>query len=396
MNVMRRAGLSSSCAAVAALLGSSLLFQSGRGEERVADSPAAAETVVQRIEELGGVVRYLSARGKSLEVDFQFSGEQLADEHLECLSALGNVVALRLKRTAVTDTGMAQVGKIHSLRRLYLEETQITDRGLIQLSSLPELEFLNLYGTAVTDRGIRRLGTLPRLAELFIGETPVTQAGVVALRKVAPQIKVIPDRAEDRRRAEVFLQSAVILLGDAEDRLEEAEQSFRELDPQKDELKKAKEEADKLAAERRGQADELAKQRAAATKLVEERQREADEVTEKAREKPNDEQLQRAKEERLKALAEARVRASEASLSYDESHKEADAASAKAALAKAQSDRANQAGGIQSQAKKVLEGARSRLGYAQRDVCFPFPGKLLIPYGRLRLDYAQRGMRFAE
>jgi len=100
----------------------------------------------------------------------------------------------------------------------------------------------------------------------------------------------------------------------------------------------------KVAAERRCQADELAKQRDAATKLVEERQRRADESGEKARDKPNDERLQRAKEEKQKAYAEARTPASGTSVAYDESRKQADAVRAKADMATLWSIRAKKAG----------------------------------------------------
>ena len=71
---------------------------------------ANAEEAVSRIEELGGSVRLIVAKGKELEADFQFSGNALADEHLQLLKHLPEIVVLRLKNVAVTDAGGLAAG----------------------------------------------------------------------------------------------------------------------------------------------------------------------------------------------------------------------------------------------------------------------------------------------
>ncbi len=69
--------------------------------------PAKNEAeAVQRIEELGGAVRYLSKNpADGLEVDIQFA-DSFADEHLQYLASLRNVRLLRLKNTNVSDAGL--------------------------------------------------------------------------------------------------------------------------------------------------------------------------------------------------------------------------------------------------------------------------------------------------
>ena len=136
-----------------------------RGAEQDADKSKVDQAVAQ-IEEVGGAVRYIDAKRRSLEVDFQFAGDQVRDEHLQPVLALPRVYVLRLKGTAVTDTGLAHVAKITTLQRLYLEETAVTDAGLQHLAALKNLEFLNLHSTKVTDRGIEIVAKLPKLKQL--------------------------------------------------------------------------------------------------------------------------------------------------------------------------------------------------------------------------------------
>ena len=89
---MRQIHFFSRCALVTGLLLSMPLVRTGQGEERKSNERLAAEKAVQQIEEVGGTVRYLTAGTDELEVDFQFAGEQLGDEHLQYVKALENVV----------------------------------------------------------------------------------------------------------------------------------------------------------------------------------------------------------------------------------------------------------------------------------------------------------------
>jgi len=112
------------------------------------------------------------------------------------------VVILRLNATALTDAGLAHVGKVSTLLRLYLEQTAVTDAGLQHLVGLKELEYLNLYGTAVSDTGLERLPALAKLKQVFVSQTRVTPAGIAKLRQAVPGLQVVPDPAQDRQRAQ--------------------------------------------------------------------------------------------------------------------------------------------------------------------------------------------------
>ena len=155
--------------------------------------PAAnANEAVARIEELGGVVRYVSRKSDSLEVDFQFSSKTVTDAHLRYLHQLKKVTILRLKNTRITDAGLTHVSKITTLKRLYLEKTTVTDAGIQHLASMQELTYLNLYGTAVSDTGLEILKKLTQLEQLFIGQTKVTKPPLSACRSRLPSCKSFP------------------------------------------------------------------------------------------------------------------------------------------------------------------------------------------------------------
>lgn len=115
---------------------------------------------------------------------------------------------LRLKGTAVTDAGLANLGKCSNLRFLILANDKITDAGLIHLAApkslwvldlsgtqvtdagmatvvqFPELHMFALQGTAVTDAGLEKLAGSKSLELLFLFNTKVTPAGIARLKAV--------------------------------------------------------------------------------------------------------------------------------------------------------------------------------------------------------------------
>lgn len=73
--------------------------------------------------------------------------------------------------------------------RLDLRRTGVTDTGLAQLASLQRLEYLNLYATRVTDAGLPHLAALKRLRSLYTWQTTVTEAGQKQLRTILPHLQ---------------------------------------------------------------------------------------------------------------------------------------------------------------------------------------------------------------
>ena len=81
--------------------------------------------------------------------------------------ASGDVVALRLGNSDLSDDELCLLQPFDGLRELNLDHTLVTEKGLIYLQNLKELRSLSL-------RGI-----------------PVTDAGVAALQKALPDLKII-------------------------------------------------------------------------------------------------------------------------------------------------------------------------------------------------------------
>ena len=69
----------------------------------------------------------------------------------------GEVIAVNLCRTKITDAGLVHFKNLARLQELHLYNTQITDAGLVQLTGLSSLRTLMLEDTRITNGGISQL-----------------------------------------------------------------------------------------------------------------------------------------------------------------------------------------------------------------------------------------------
>ena len=86
---------------------------------------------------------------------------------------------------------MARLRELKSLRDLKLKETAITDTGLCHLDNLLRLETLILRDTQVTDDGLAQFESLTSLKNLDLRRTHVTAEGVGKLRLKLPDCDII-------------------------------------------------------------------------------------------------------------------------------------------------------------------------------------------------------------
>lgn len=86
------------------------------------------------------------------------------------------IVEAELARTAVTDAGLAAVGRWTNLRSLDLSRTKVTGQGVATLAGLKQLEALNLTDSAVDADGIARARAMPALRRLWAFGAPGTEA----------------------------------------------------------------------------------------------------------------------------------------------------------------------------------------------------------------------------
>jgi hypothetical protein len=105
--------------------------------------------------------------------------DHLTDEALAHLSGFPRLQVLRLKGSQASDQGLAHVGKLKELRRLWLFDSfDVTDVGVAHLAGCRNLELLYLNHSQVGDEGLRVLSRLPRLTELLLQGNRCTDLGL--------------------------------------------------------------------------------------------------------------------------------------------------------------------------------------------------------------------------
>jgi len=78
----------------------------------------------------------------------------------------------------------AHLDDAYEMRMLVLNATEIGDNGLRQLGHMARLEGLGLARTKVTDAGLAHLSAFPNLVSLNLNETAITDAGLAHLRRL--------------------------------------------------------------------------------------------------------------------------------------------------------------------------------------------------------------------
>lgn len=314
---------------------------------------------IQRIEELGGLVRHATKASKEVEayeVDFQRGASAVADVHLQYLQQLPKIEILRLRETAITDAGLELVGKIHTLKRLHLEKTAITDAGLKHLRELKSLEYLNVFGTAVSNAGLEQLlikdKGLPKLRSLYVWETKVTLAAIQRFQQDRPTLQITPDPKQERTRAEAAWKTARTLLEEAEQELKVATKEAEVLPPRAAQLKKEAEEALKTFNEARKMADAAKKQTEVTAKRARELQSEA--------------QRNPGNTDRQKQANEAKLQAEEARKREQSLSEMAKKAQAQHDTVRKLSNKASNARKLVAEALLIAEGARRQEAETRR------------------------------
>src|SRR5260370_30266203 len=125
--------------------------------------------------------------------------------------AAGEIVAVHLRGTWVSDTELLDLARLPKLERLDLSHTRITDEGLLHLKPARQIKDLNLYyaeqvtdqgitairewkhlkrlnlrGTRVSDGSLAIVGGLTQLEALDIADTQFTDNGLDALVPLTP------------------------------------------------------------------------------------------------------------------------------------------------------------------------------------------------------------------
>lgn len=133
--------------------------------------------------------------------------EQISDTGLAHLSAVTTLRVLDLQRTKITDDSLEWIGRQRHLQRLSIHETAITDAGISHLADLKELTALNLSKTQVSDQGLVHLTGLKELVWLQLRNTVITDAGVKHLRQLTSLESLYFDSVKISKKTTADLQA---------------------------------------------------------------------------------------------------------------------------------------------------------------------------------------------
>jgi hypothetical protein len=119
--------------------------------------------------------------------------QRFSGDSLKCILSLRlpNITTLNLSGSSVTDTSLALVKNMTTLRNLHVRRTQISDDGLAHVKELPNLEYLDVSSTKVTDAGLKHLSGLYRLRTLGVVKCRVTKAGIEEFKEALPDCRMI-------------------------------------------------------------------------------------------------------------------------------------------------------------------------------------------------------------
>jgi internalin A len=110
---------------------------------------------------------------------------RISDHGLQQLKNAPGITDLNLYYAElITDEGLAAVKGWKHLKRINLRGTKITDTTLQHLSGVTSLESLDIGFVQVTDVGLDRLTSLPNLKELAVGGNKLTDVGLQPLRQL--------------------------------------------------------------------------------------------------------------------------------------------------------------------------------------------------------------------
>ena len=135
-----------------------------------------AASAADWITALGGRAE-TNARGEITAVSLRASF--VSDADLERVAALTQLEKLDLSHTRVTDLGLQRLKGLRNVRELNLFYAElVTDEGLAAVKTWPRIERLNFRGTKVTDNTLALLAGKDSIVALDIGFAEVTDSGL--------------------------------------------------------------------------------------------------------------------------------------------------------------------------------------------------------------------------
>ena len=135
---------------------------------------------------------WIAVLGRRVETDgageitaVHLRGTFVSDTDLDRIAALSRLERLDLAHTRVTDLGMQRLKDLRNVRELNLFYCElVTDEGLAAVKTWPRIERLDFRGTKVTDNTLALIAGKDSIRSLDIGFAEVTDSGLQHLVKL--------------------------------------------------------------------------------------------------------------------------------------------------------------------------------------------------------------------
>lgn len=147
----------------------------------MAEAPDERALALAMLERLGAKLRWdTRPTGKEL-VAIDLRKSAVTDNDVKRLVVFSELRELVLSETAITDASAPTFAQLRNLRSLRFGATGASDSCVEAAASLPSLEMLSASWTHVTDAGVRRLAGHAALQQLDLRNTAITDASLAAL-----------------------------------------------------------------------------------------------------------------------------------------------------------------------------------------------------------------------
>jgi len=162
-------------------------------EKQAVDIPAKAvaaadEKAITALKNAGVMIVPVAQNSNYLSANF-VTVTLNADSVIKLLEPIQKqLVWLNLSYSGVTDAGLANVGKLDNLTRLFLNNTAVTDKGIVELKKTTSLRYINLVSTKISLTGLSQLKDLKELQSIYLYKTSVTNDQWNDLKKIFPKV----------------------------------------------------------------------------------------------------------------------------------------------------------------------------------------------------------------
>ncbi len=124
-------------------------------------------------------------RLQNLQLDANVSFTE-TDQIIERACSAFNLRRVEILVGAVTDKGLACLGKLPSLQTIRVDDThRMTERGLEQFFMMTNLESIRLFRARISAKSIGRIAAMPGLRQLVLSDSMITDADLIPIGRNA-------------------------------------------------------------------------------------------------------------------------------------------------------------------------------------------------------------------